>query len=470
MGRSKSALATLQGLEEPVAQTTPADAARQWLNQHQVCRVRVGGFDIDGIFRGKLVSCEKFLSALEGGFGFCDVIFGWDSADQLIDGLALTGWHTGYPDALAKIDLSTGRLLPWDSGTALYLVDFWNRRTGEPLSACPRQLLKRVVGELRQRGAVAKAGFEYEFFFFRETPDSVRAKHYRELQPLSPGMFGYSVLRASEHATLVNRIFDELSAAQIGLEGMHTETGPGVYECAIAYDDALAAADKAALFKTAVKEIARRHGLMACFMAKWNAGLPGCSGHLHLSLWDANQPKNRFAHAGGISSDFESFVAGMLLTLPESMVMVAPTVNSYKRTLPNTWAPTTASWGVENRTAAIRAIPGGEKATRLEFRVPGADANPYLVLAAALATGMLGWDERLLPPAPVTKNAYVTEGIARLPQTLEAAVDAFAKSERMRVLLGDAFVEHFAKTRAWEVSAFYRAVTDWELARYFECI
>jgi glutamine synthetase len=456
-----------RGLEE-------RELIEAWLHDNGIRRVRVGGFDIDGLFRGKVISTEKLLSCLDGGFGFCDVIFGWDLGDQLLDNLQVTGWHTGYPDALARIDPATRRVLPWDPGTGMLIVDFYDRQTGAPLPVCPRQTLKRVLERAATRHASkVLAGFEYEFFFFRETPESMRAKGYRGLQTLSPGMFGYSVLRASENAALFNQIFDALGEAGIPLEGMHTETGPGVYECAIRYSDALEAADRAALFKTVVKEIAFRHGVTACFMAKWNAELPGSSGHVHLSLWDEQGKVNRFATTGGaveFSPAGRQFVGGMLAGCADYLPLVAPTINSYKRLVPNTWAPTTVTWGVENRTTTIRVIPGGTKATRVEFRLPGADSNPYLALAAGVAMGLQGWERGDTVPDVVAANAYAESAAAPLPASLAEATERFAASERVREALGDTFVDHFAATRRWEVQLYRRAVTDWELARYFEAI
>lgn len=473
---AKKATARVTALPAPAAtapeKSTPAETAaaglRAWTETNGVRRVRVGGFDLDGIFRGKLMSVDKLLSVAEGGFGFCDVVFGWDCADRLLDGLEATGWHTGYPDTAARLDPVTRRVLPWEPGTGLVLADFWEPATGAPLPICPRQTLKRVLARAAAHGCAVKAGFEYEFFFFRETPATLRAKAYRGLETLSPGMFGYSVLRASQHAPLVHQIFDELAGAGVEIEGMHTETGPGVYECALRYAGGLEAADRAALFKTAVKEIASRHGLTACFMAKWSADLPGCSGHVHVSLWDEASGHNRFRYGPGPGADLQRFVGGVVAGLPELTVLAAPTVNAYKRLVTNTWAPTTATWGVENRTTAVRVIPGGPASTRVEFRLPGADANPYLALAAVVGLGLLGWERNEAPPEPVTANAYAAPGAPPLPRTLGEAADRFVASERAAALLGEAFVKHYAATRRWEERQYQAAVTDWELARYFE--
>jgi glutamine synthetase len=448
---------------------------KQAFNKYKVDKIKLGGFDTDGILRGKYVSCEKFLSAAEHGFGFCDVIFGWDSADALYDQAAITGWHTGYPDTLAKIDLSTFRRLPWEERTAFFLLDFF-RTDGSPLTVSPRQLLQQVVERTHSMGYVPRASLEYEYWFFREDPDSVRTKNYSNLVPLSPGMFGYSVLRASTYSDLAHDILNTMRDLDIEIEGHHTETGPGVYETAIRVDDVLRAADNAALFKVAVKVLAQKRGLMATFMAKWNSQLPGSSGHVHQSLMDGRAGKNLFwrgarkALIGGMSALMQQYMAGQLALMPEYAVMLEPTVNSYKRTAPSTlsWAPANVTWGLDNRTAALRAIVTGPKTTRVEHRLPGADANPYLAIAASLASGLYGVQHKLKLSAPVA-NAYTTEAPA-LPRTLKEANQAFSESRFARDWFGEEFVKFYSMTRDWEVRQFERAVTNWEMERYFETI
>lgn len=434
-------------------------------------KVKVGGFDIDGVFRGKYISIDKLASAMDDGFGFCDVIFGWDSSDQLYDNVRVTGWHSGYPDLIAQIDASTFRRVPWEDDCPLFIVDF-HMPGGEPYEIAPRNVLKRTVARAHHLGFEPLMSAEFEFWFFREDPASVRKKNYRDLTPLSPGMFGYSVLRASASSHLIDDIMKWMKAYDVEIEGLHTETGPGVMEAAIKYDTALQAADKAALFKTGLKEIAQRHGLMVTFMAKWNQDLPGSSGHIHQSLRDVRTETNAF-HDGGdpmrMSPVFRHFVAGQMATVGDLMPMVAPTINSYKRTVPGTWAPTTATWSVDNRTAAIRVIPGTPKSTRCEFRLAGADINPYLAFSACLAGGLHGIEHGLdLPPA-FTGNAYEATDNP-LPRTLEEATHRFRHSAVARDWFGDAFVDHFAATRDWEIRAYQKAVTDFELARYFEII
>jgi glutamine synthetase len=283
-------------------------------------------------------------------------------------------------------------------------------------------------------------------------------------------MFGYSVLRASANAELVLEIMELLAAFDVPLEAFHTETGPGVYEAAIAVEAGLAAADRAALFKVAVKEIAARHNLTPTFMAKWNAGLPGSSGHLHQSLSHTGDHENLFSGeaADGMSDLMRQYVAGLVTNLPALAAIFCPTVNSYKRTVPGAWAPVNATWGVDNRTTAVRAIPGSGKATRVELRLTGADINPYLAMAAALAAGLDGIERKLELPPP-TVNAYAGDA-PPLPRTLGEATRLFRESRVAREWLGEEFVDHYASTREWEVRQYEKAVTDWELARYFESV
>jgi glutamine synthetase len=447
-------------------------AVESLLAEHKITRIKVGGFDIDGILRGKYISREKFDSAVEKGLGFCDVIFGWDSSDVLYDNVSVTGWHTGYPDAVARIDLSTFRVIPWEPGTAFFIVDYFDEQS-RPLAFSPREVLRRVVAKAHEMGFEPEVATEFEFFLFREDSHSIRAKHYRDLTPLSPGMFGYSVVRTGVHSEIAHAFLDSMRDFGIELEGFHTETGPGVYEAAIRHNHALAAADNAALFKSGVKQVAARHGLIATFMAKSSADLPGSSGHLHQSLWDHAHSRNLFHDAGrqqGMSTLMSHFVAGQLQLIAEFAVFSCPTINSYKRLVPGVWAPTNATWGIDNRTAALRAVLGPSPASvRVEYRLSGADINPYLAIAASLASGLYGIDHRLEPPEPLRGNAYETKA-PHLPRSLDEATHLLERSSVARELLGEEFVDHYLRTRQWEVRQHQRAVTDWERERYFEII
>jgi glutamine synthetase len=290
---------------------------------------------------------------------------------------------------------------------------------------------------------------------------------------MSQGMFGYSITRTTERNTFFTDLFADLNAFGIPIEGLHTETGPGVVEAAIVYTDVVTAADRATLFKTAVKEIAFKSGLMATFMAKISDSLPGCGGHVHQSLWDKQGNKNLFYDKKdplGMSELFRQYLAGQLLCLREILPVFAPTINSYKRLVEGAWAPTTVTWGVDNRTVALRVL-GGEKSCRLETRVIGSDVNPQLAMAGALASGLYGIKKKLkLKQKPTQGNGYRDDSADRLPATLDEATKIMKNSKIAREIFGDGFVEHFTQTREWEWRQHLKAVTDWEMRRYFEII
>jgi glutamine synthetase len=447
------------------------DFLRKWFEEKGVRKVKLGAVDIDGVWRGKYISLDKFFSAVKSGLGFCDVVFGWDLADELLDNTQVTGWHTGYPDASARVDVSSGRIIPWEPDTAAFLLDFVNP-DGTPFGPSPRQLLQKVARRARDMGFLPKFGAEYEFFIFKETPHSLREKGFQGLTPLTPGMFGYSWLRTSLNSPLVHAIIDGCNAFGVEIEGFHTETGPGVFEAAIRYDELEKSADKAVLFKTVVKEICARHGLTASFMAKVNAKLPGCSGHVHQSLWTLKGERNAFYDEDapdGMSQTMRNYLGGQVELMPELTALYWPTVNSYKRSVENAWAPTTATWGRENRTTAIRVIGDSPKSMRLEYRQLGADMNAYIGMAASLAAGLWGIQNEVEPPPACSGNGY--EAVAQpLPRNLKEAVTLLENSERARELLGEDFVDHYVRTRKWEVRQYERAVTNWELERYMELI
>ena len=293
---------------------------------------------------------------------------------------------------------------------------------------------------------------------------------------MTPGNFGYSVLRASTGAELFHGLMDCCDDLGCPLEGLHCETGPGVWEAALHAVDGMASADQAALFKTFAKVFFQRRGLLATFMAKWSMDYPGQSGHFHFSLL-GDDGANRFhdpAAAHGMSERQRWAVGGLVRYLPELLALVAPTINSYTRLVPGAWAPTGATWGIENRTAAIRVIPGDAGRQHIECRVPGADSNPYLVAAAVAAAALAGIDAGLDPGEPVTGNAYDLEASLapslRFPRTLEAAATALESSNLARAAFGDAFVDHFVMSRRFECAEYGRHVNGWQLERYFEII
>ena len=418
------------------------DARIRDYRQRGIRQVMLGLADIDGVLRGKFVSLEKFASLLEKGGGFCDCVFGWDMDDQLYadaetpERTAITGWHSGFPDAHYRLLAASERALPED-GTPYFIGEFAAADGGDH-AVCPRTVLRRVLAQAATFGLSAKAGFEYELFVFDETPHSVRAKGYRNLTTLTPGNFGYSVLRAAAHADAFQALMNFCSDFRMPLEGLHCETGPGVWEAALAAEEGLEAADRAALFKTFCKAFFMRRELMATFMAKWSMDYPGQSGHCHFSFLDA-AGRNVFA-GDGVPNRARWALGGLVRYMPEFLAMLAPTVNSFTRLVQGAWAPTASSWGIDNRTAAFRFIPGTGEQQRIECRVGGADGNPYLVAAATLGAALLGIAGRIEPPEPISGNAYAAE--ASLPEalrfspTLRHAADRFAASVKARERLG----------------------------------
>lgn len=445
--------------------------AKQIVEARDLSHVKVGLFDNDGVMRGKYMSKEKFFSSLDSGFAFCDVVLGWDVKDQLYDNVTYTGWHTGYPDAPVRIIPDSCREIPFEDDMLLFLVEFADKAE----AVCPRAALRRVLAKASDMGLEAFAALEYEFFLFDETPESIREKNFNDLKPMTPDWFGYSMIRNSVHADLYADIMKMSEEMDFPIEGLHTETGPGVLEAALAVDSALNAADKGALFKTFMKVLAQHQGLMATFMAKWSNDLPGQSGHIHISLQYKDGSGSAFYDASkthNMSDLQRHFVAGQQKLMPQLLCMTSPTVNSFSRMIPGFWAPTDATWGVENRTTALRVIPGSEKSQRVEHRLGSADANPYLALAAALGAGLYGIEHQLEPEPAIEGNAYEIDHGEHLslPRTLWDAAQAFKSSEAAISLFGNQFVEHFAASREWEEREFRKHITDWELERYFEII
>jgi glutamine synthetase len=436
--------------------------------------------DIDGVLRGKRISKAKLKSALKNGLGFCNVVFGWDVEDQPYDNTQISGWHTGYPDAKVQLDPTTLRNVPWDGDIPFLIGDF---EGGAAADACPRTALKRVLAKAEQMGYTVNSAIEYEWFTFAETPHSLAAKQGAKPTPATPGMHGYSMIRSTSLPGYTEDLWTNLGAFGVPLEGMHTETGPGVYETAIHYTHGIDAADRAACFKLGVKQLSLKHDLIAGFMAKWTEDLPGCSGHFHQSLADKKTGENLFAKSSrkhGTSKLMDAYLAGQLYWLPKLLPFFAPTVNSYKRLVPGSWAATNVSWGVDNRTTAFRVIAGDAKSTRLETRIPGADSNPYLVMAAGIAAGLYGIENKLsrnstgpaaLKQKATTGNAYGAKNLAPLSTNLAEAVNVLkAARKEVGTLLGQTFVDHFIATREWEWRQSEQAVTDWERRRYLEII
>ncbi|KAI2610505.1 putative glutamine synthetase [Hypoxylon sp. NC1633] len=459
-------------------------------------KVKLAGVDVDGLLRGKLVSKTKFLSIAKEGFGFCSVIFGWDMHDRLYDQeLKISNKQNGYRDLIAVPDLNSFRRIPWEDNLPLFLVSFFDDDS-KPLCADPRGLLRTIVEKLEKKGCNAMAGAEFEFFQFKvpssapNSPAPSVASYLKEntpdaLPPLTEGMFGYSLTRPTLNKSYYHDVYDTCAEFRCNLEGWHTESGPGVYEAALEFGQISEMADRSSLFKYVVRSVASGYGITPCFMAKPRHGLPGNSGHTHVSVVDENgknlffreQKDNdaKYPDIAHLSDLGRHFLAGILDGLPDVMPMLAPTINSYKRLVENFWAPVTVSWGLEHRAASVRLIaPPTSKpgATRFEVRVPGADTNPYFVMAAILALGWRGVELGLeIPIPPLGKGDENKDKGARLAKSLREATDRFmSKDSIAREVFGDDFVEHFGGSRENEIRLWDEAVTDWELKRYIETV
>lgn len=446
-------------------------------SEEGIRRVKLGVTDVDGVMRGKYISLDKFESIAGSTSGFCDCILGWDVDDQLYDNAAFTGWHTAFPDALFRLDLSTERRLKDENNVPFFIGEFVQNDRESLHAICPRSRLRSVLSQAESMGYSVKMALEYEFFIFNETPHSIREKNYTDLLPLSPGNFGYSVLRTNTHSDLFNEFMDFCIDHGFELESLHCETGPGVWEGAIAVDNCLEACDKATLFKTFAKSFFQKRGMVATFMAKWSMDYPGQSGHCHQSLFDLGSGSSAFHQDGakyGMSDVMKHYVAGQQKFMKPFLALTSPTINSYTRLVKGAWAPTASTWGIENRTTALRVIPGTAKSQRVEFRVGSADANPYLVAAATLGAGLLGIRDKLELGAPVIGNAYdIQDDLAeelQLPGNLRDSNDNLSVSKEAREIFGDEFIDHYLSSRDWEVREYERFVNDWQLKRYFEII
>lgn len=460
-------------------------------------KVKVAGVDVDGVLRGKFMSKDKFLSAASSdGFGFCSVIFGWDIHDTVYSKeLLISTKENGYRDILASIDLNTFRRIPWENNVPLFLLSYNDPDTKEPIPVDPRGTLKKTMEHAEKLGFIPYAGVEYEYFNFKETPESAAQKKYHGLEPLTPGMHGYSMLRTQLNNKYFQDLFDQALAFGVDIESHHTETGPGVFETALAYTSALRMADNAILFKYLAKSVGMANGVTPSFMAKpWNK-LPGCSGHIHVSLRNA-EGRNLFAvsqeelktgREGAVNEDTrfisqeaEWFLAGVLDGLPDIMPTIVPTINGYKRLVVGDafWAPNAVTYGYDSRGASVRIISPPScppAATRFEIRVPGADMNPYLALSSVFRLGLRGIEKKLTlkvePMRKIKPEDKLNGKVTMLPLSLESATQRMMKPDSIaREVLGNEFVEHFGGTREHEVRQWNEAVTSWEVERYLELV
>jgi glutamine synthetase len=441
-------------------------ALRDAVSHGKVDTVVVAVTDLQGRLQGKRLDAEYFLSdVVEHGTEGCNYLFAVDVEMNTVDGYQISSWERGYGDFVMVPDLGTMRMLPWHPGTVLLLADAaWLDHA--PVSESPRQVLKKQVDRLADRGWTAFAGTELEFILFEDSFEQAWNKRYDGLTPANQYNVDYSVLGTGRVEPVLRAIRLGMSGAGMQVESAKGECNPGQHEIAFKYTDALTTCDNHVIYKTGAKEIAAQQGMSLTFMAKYNTR-EGNSCHVHLSLRDENG-NAVFAgdRPGGVSPLFEHFLAGQLAGLRELSYFFAPNINSYKRYQPGSFAPTAIAWGFDNRTCALRVVGQGS-ALRFENRLPGGDVNPYLAVAAMIAAGLHGVDNKLELEPAYAGNAYTSDA-PRVPTTLRDAADLLATSEIAAKAFGEDVVAHYSNTARVELAAFDAAVTDWELIRGFE--
>jgi glutamine synthetase len=415
--------------------------------------------DVNGSIRGKALRPAAFESALRHGTVMTDLLLALDPTDTPISEYTKFGIRSGAGDLLVRPEPSTLHELTWRPGWKVCLATpSWP--DGSPCEIASREVLRRTLAGLSKLGYEAVAAVEYEVRLWDA-----------ESKPLSSGL-SYSLGELAGFEAFVRALAPALEALGVELSAVHTEAGPGLLELNLGARPALRAADDAALTKMAVKDLAATMGLRASFLAKTAPGEEGSSGHIHLSCWSDGANAFRAAESGALPAVFRSAIAGVLEHLPAASLLLNPTINSYKRLVPGFFAPVNASWGVENRSCAVRAIVRKDhpELCRLECRRPGADANPYLALAAVVASATDGMKRKLTPPAAIEGDAYARGELPELPGSLESAIRAFQSDAVLWEALDERFSDYFVTSRAWEVKAFQGTVTDWERDRYMRTV
>ncbi len=448
----------------------------------QIDTVLVGFPDPFGRLVGKRYRADFFLEhVVHDGTHGCNYLLTVNLEMDPLEGFKVANWEAGFGDFEMRPDPGTLRPIPWLAGSALVLCDFV-RADRSPVAEAPRSVLRRQVDQLSRRGLTAFGATELEFYLFHQTYESAAASSYRDLHPSSDYRIDYHLLQPGRDEPLMRAIRNGLTEAGVPVENSKGEWSRGQHEINFRYAEPLEMADRHVIFKHGVKEIAAQHGRSVSFMAKYAATEAGNSCHVHVSLWKGG--RNAFAdrtpasrggrrartdHAPAGSPLFRQFLGGLMKYAPELCLFFAPTVNSYKRYQPGSWAPTRMAWAADNRTTGFRIV-GKDSGFRIENRMPGADANPYLAFAAMLAAGQAGIDEQLDCGEPYKGNAYVDSGLSRLPASLRDATDLFERSTLARSAFGADVVEFYVRHARLEHQAFSDAVTDWERQRYFERI
>ncbi len=434
--------------------------------------VVIGFPDMHGRPVGKRVTADFFRShSAEHGIEACDYLLAVDVDMNPLPGYRFANWDRGYGDVVCLPDYATARRIPWLEGTAMVIADL-SDGSGAPVEVAPRQILRRQLERAAERGLRVLAATELEFYLFRDSYEEAAAKGWRGLTPHTSTIEDYQLLQTAREEYVLRRIRNEMIGADIPVEFSKGEAGRGQHEVNVTFDEALTAADRHLVFKNGIKEIAAQEGRAATFMAKWTMDDTGSSCHVHTSLWDVESGEALMAdpsHPTGLSVVGRRFLAGQLAAARELAWCAAPTLNSYRRYVPGSWAPTAVVWGEDNRTCGFRVVGHGS-GRRVESRIPGADVNPYLALAAAIAAGLYGIDHELELGEPYPVNAYEATDVPRIPSTLVEAISTLAGSAVAAEAFGDEVHHHLLNTAVQEWEASNRHVSDWELVRNFERI
>ncbi|NML76102.1 glutamine synthetase [Rhizobium sp. S-51] len=421
--------------------------------------VHIGMVDPEGEFRDKLVSADKAKKLAAASYPFCEVLYFWDIAEKAYKDAA-------FIDRPAKIFTDTVRKFPFAPDAAVCLADF----IGEFGRLSPRNLCLDLISQAADLGFDVLSAFEFEFFVFDETPESLRAKDYRDLTHFAQGNRTYSLQTTTLYGDLLQGLDEAMRTMDIKLDAIHTELGPGCFEAPLTYAKGIKAADDAMLFKNFAKAYFSLNDLTVSFMSKLSTQLSGQSGHLHVSLRDraGNAAFADPSAPDGISRTARHFIGGLVKLMPELLAMCSSTVNAYKRLVPGAWAPTSANWGVQNRTAAVRVINDVPEATRVEFRVPSADTNPYLALSMCIGAGLYGIRNEIEPPEGSAENFYASTPApeAVFPRDLGEAATRLDRSPVARELFGAEFVDTFVAARRFEYAEYQKHVSEWEIRRY----
>jgi glutamine synthetase len=410
------------------------------------------------------------MKAGDGDIHACNYLLAVDSEMAVLPGYRFANWEQGYGDFALRADLTTIREIPWLERTALVMCDLFDEETGAPIEVAPRRILQRQVERAAALGYSVMMASELEFFLFKESLDEAAAKGYADLTPHSHVVEDYHILQTTRDEYLIRAIRNGMDGAGVPVEFSKGEAGKGQHEINLVYGDAVTMADRHVIYKNGAKEIASQHGRAITFMAKYSMDDVGSSCHVHSSLWDTDANRSLMWSDAGehhFSKEFGGWLAGNIASGRELAWMYAPTVNSFKRYQPESWAPTALAWGHDNRTCGYRVVGHGAS-YRLESRIPGADANPYLAFAATIAAGLDGIARGLVPPPRFDGNAYVAPDVERVPWNLVEAIDAFRSSKVAIEAFGDEVHYHLLNTAEQEWASFNRIVTDWERRRNFD--